>query len=831
LCKTQIICGLWHGRLWKDSVLLKICPGQSRQVSLSAEVKIEKCEVLTSDRYAAVFTIHAASAETIEDSFCKIGKLGGLEATKSAGMHFLSQLDELWLLIIDNADDPSLDLQSLFPPGDLNRDFAHILVTTRNPDFRQYGFLGSLHLEGLKEQEALQLLLVRADIPSPWDGQTRNTGSRIARALGCLALAIIHAGNCIFRRICDLEDYLSLHSASRSMIQHKRTSKGIQDEESDMVKVVYSTFDLSFNFLLKKQTLKSKDASDLLKIISFYAFERIPVEIFTRAVINRRKAIDQASDGSWASKVRRTIEKYLEPPKMLPSFLRDDYTQLDKYRVTWAISELQSLSLLSYDGRERCFSLHPLVHAWARDSLSTAERSVWASIALNTLMESISLSAGGSGEAEGEFHTEILPHLEACLQEHKIPLSHSITALSNFQIQISKVLQPTLLLIIRDQILHDAKCGFVFADRGKFKKATVHLEMVKNALVRIFGNEDVKTMTAMLGLAQVYWGLGRLEEAITLQRCVVETRSKVSGAEHENTLQAMDQLGRSYWLHGQYQEALTLQNLTTDRMERSIGKSHPHTLAALDNLGVTLGSWHRFEESREVHQRVLAARQKSLGETHLDTLSTMGNLAMALLDLGRLDEARVLMSKVCEERKKQLGKEHPWTLWALCYLAKIHIEMGSLDEAESILDKGIEAAIRSLGEDHLGVLVGRGELARIYARQGKLDDSEELTLSTLKLIESSRGIAHPDCVFGLWKLAQLYELKDNRDKAIQTCQLALERADMRITRNHPLGKKILAMLQTLQSTSSDRSDSTMTGIQTQEVRVKPEFGVRHQQTW
>jgi hypothetical protein len=77
-------------------------------------------------RYWAIFTIRATSAETAKDSFARIGKIGGLEDTESAGKYWLSQLEEPWLLIIDNADNPDLELTGFFPEGDR----GHILITT-----------------------------------------------------------------------------------------------------------------------------------------------------------------------------------------------------------------------------------------------------------------------------------------------------------------------------------------------------------------------------------------------------------------------------------------------------------------------------------------------------------------------------------------------------------------------------------------------------------------------------------------------------------------------------------------------------------------------------
>lgn len=412
-----------------------------------------------------------------------------------------------------------MDLESLFPSSEV----AHILITTRCPDFRAHGSLGALELKGLREDEALQLLLTKADIPGPWDMPTREAGNLITKTLGYLALAIIQAGNCIYRRICDLSDYLNLHSATRNTLLKKRVSSKNQDEHDNIVQAVYSSFDVSLNILLKRPNIRRHDASDLLKVICSFHFEHIPLELFSRAVGNRIRSLEASTPTSISDKLRKHLLHRFEPPKLLPNFLRGENGQLDKYRINWAIGELQSLSLIDFDGRY--ISLHPLVHAWARDTLGAQERGVWAYIAQNTLLEAISLPPIGSSEMDGEFHRDILPHLEVCLAEHGNPISETVASLRGFRMQAAKLFQPTVLLMLRDEVQNAAKCGWIFAERGNFEKASTHLVMVKRVLIEALGEQNERTQTAMLGLAGVYWGLGRLEEAIALQDTVVRTRT------------------------------------------------------------------------------------------------------------------------------------------------------------------------------------------------------------------------------------------------------------------------------------------------------------------
>lgn len=734
--------------------------------------------------YTAVFTIRAASRETIKESYCRIGQLGGLHPTEDSGRHTLSQQVEPWLLIIDNADDRSLNPRDLFP----HVSGAHILVTTRVRDFRGEGTLGSLELKGLEEPEALQLLLLKAAIPRPWDKGTTAAAELVTKALGYLALALIQAGTCVYRGVCKMDEYLQIHESARPRASSQATKP---DKTNNAVEVVYSTFDISLGLLLKDATMANHDAAELLKIMAFFHFELIPLEAFTRAVANRAKELDAATSGSGQTRLANSIRARLEPPVLLPGFLKGDRGHLDKYRINWAIAELQSLSFIRSDGKY--VSLHPLIHSWARDRLTRQQRRIWSTMALHTLASAFLLPPESTSEADGDFHRDMIPHLRSCLAEvHGNPVSEPAQTMGSFL-----RLQPTLLLLIGRQALMHAKCGYVFAERGSFHEAATHLEITRGLLSRALGDGHQKTTTAALGLAGVYWGLGQLEEAIALQCSVVEIRKRVLGTTNKEALVAMDQLGRSYWLYGQYVEALELQQITSEMMKKTLGDKDPVTLAAVDNLGVTLGAWHRYQESLELHQKVLEARTELLGALHLDTIMTKSNLSMALLDLGRHEEAKTHMTEVHLQRQKRLGKEHPWTLWALCYLIKINIELDLLDEAEEMAEWGTRAAIRSLHDKHLGVFMGQGCMAQIYVLTGRVEEAKALTLKIIEGLEEARGIAHPDCIFAMWKLARISALRGCRDEAIRICERGLERAELRISRRHPLAKSIETLLEAL----------------------------------
>ena len=638
------------------------------------------------------------------------------------------------------------------------------------------------------------LLLRAADTPRPWSASVEAAGKKITDTLGRLALAIVQAGALIMQRICEIQDYLDFYDAFRSKLGSRRSSENPRNDDQ---LTIFATWEHSLNSLESRRTESCSDATQLLSTVAFFHFDHIRVDIFTRALDNRLSSLQDPERPSALERCCRFISARLQPPPILPNFLKQESSRKDPFRVRRALHELRSFSLISYDGQDDSFSLHPVVHSWARDRLDGRKKTIWSQVALNVLAESIQLPPNDVGEKHEDFRRDILVHLDLCLKIRTLEIMDYGAVFGGYKLPLALLLQHSWLFVFRDQVTTAAKCGYVFLERGRFDEAAKIFSMVKEALLQSRGEKDQKTMTVMLALSMTFWGLGRLEEGLALQKKVLNTRTQIYGPDHPDTLSAMDHLGKSYWLNGEYNEALEIQTLAVQRTKAKLSPTHESTLNAMDNLGVTYGSWRRYRESKDIHRKVLASRKKSPGPTHMDTIATMNNLAMALMDLGDLKQAQDLMREVYERRKAKLGREHPWTLWALCNLAKVKSELGLLDEAEDMLTGGIAAAKRSLGEDHLGVLMGVGELARVYARQRRLDESERLTTGMLQRLDESRGSSHPDTVYALSKLAQLYEMQNRIDKAVETCTLARERAEVRLTMKHPLSRDIVSQLERL----------------------------------
>jgi hypothetical protein len=86
-------------------------------------------------------------------------------------------------------------------------------VTTRNPAYKVHRNVGPqfYDFQGLDLGEATQLLLKSSDKPAPWDNGCEERALTITKALGFLALAIVHAGAAIRDKLRSLHNYLDYY--------------------------------------------------------------------------------------------------------------------------------------------------------------------------------------------------------------------------------------------------------------------------------------------------------------------------------------------------------------------------------------------------------------------------------------------------------------------------------------------------------------------------------------------------------------------------------------------------------------------------------------------
>ncbi|KAF8808359.1 hypothetical protein BYT27DRAFT_7005992, partial [Phlegmacium glaucopus] len=108
--------------------------------------------------------VDTSSLESIEMSFKGISTIPaaqvfGVDGSVESALQWISHIQEEWLIVFDNADDPSPEVYMVakfFPPG--NR--GNILITSRNRSMgRIVSFENRIAVNEMEESDAISLLL------------------------------------------------------------------------------------------------------------------------------------------------------------------------------------------------------------------------------------------------------------------------------------------------------------------------------------------------------------------------------------------------------------------------------------------------------------------------------------------------------------------------------------------------------------------------------------------------------------------------------------------------------------------------------------------------
>ncbi|EFY94038.2 hypothetical protein MAA_10501 [Metarhizium robertsii ARSEF 23] len=495
------------------------------------------------ERFWGIFWIDASSRDTAHQGLLEVARILGLGEDTGAVKQWLSNSLQPWLLILDNADDPSMDVSEFFPAG--NR--GTILVTTRNPECKIHATVGSCEYGGMDVEEAITLLLRAAGVEDTDDRASREAAAPVAKILGWLALAIVQACAYVRKGLCRIDEYCDIYSRHREKLLSYRSVQG----QSEYQHTVYTTWEISIEAIKKQPEKCSSHAIELIGIFSFLHYEGIREDIFELAHKNIHNGIVESNN--------ITDLHCTGSPK--------DQPQWDPMVFREAASLLASFSLIKIEEMGRRISMHPLVHVWARDCLSDSmQRQYW------TAASSIVAAAitDGYQVSDYQFRRSLVPHIDSCV------------SLCKDRPFISAFSGP-------GRIYMGIRFAKVFEENGRLLSAFELREKIFEASQRTLGHEHPDTLTAMANLAIIYKDLGRRKEAMELEEKVFEARQRTLGHEHPDTLDAMTNLAISYGGLGRRQEAMELEEKVFEARQRTLGHEHPDTRDALTNLAILKG--------------------------------------------------------------------------------------------------------------------------------------------------------------------------------------------------------------------------------------------------
>ncbi|KAJ7872411.1 hypothetical protein B0H13DRAFT_2553388 [Mycena leptocephala] len=751
-------------------------------------------------RFTKQFFINASSLQTLDTALKNIAIAHKIGTSSEDGLLWLISQREEWMLLFDNADNPSIDLFQFFPEC----THGNIIITSRNPQLAVHGPRSHSRVGDMDEIDAIDLLLLSAVKEKTIE--SAQNASEIVKELSFLPLAIIQAGAYISKFDC-LHRYLSLyrHNRAKLLSQHSAQS------HDDYRWTVYTTWQISFGQL-------SKAAARFLQLCSLLHHDSIPESIF-----------EQAAESAIYSDAQEA-QTLQEARQFLQNFLSVSGTW-DSQQFMDIIAEIQGYSLIDRHNISDTLSIHPLVHSWCRHTLDDEP------IARECMIDIMGMSIRFTDDAY-LFRNGLMSHVDSLIQDQ-------MTIKSVFQEEYARVYfdsgrfseaESLEHLVLEEQkqllgadhpdtLLAMGDLAATYRELGRYQEAERLESIVLEKRKQLLGADHPHTLSAMANLAATYRKLGRcsvqtiqhtvgygylaatyrelgryqeaeplenivlkkrkqllganhpghcwlweiwlshttnLEEAEPLDSIVLEKRKQLLGADHPDKLLAMENLAATYIKLGRYQEAEPLDSIVLEKRKQLLGEDHPDTLR--------LWQIWLYQEAEPLDSIVLEKRKQLLGADHPDTLLAMGNLAATYRKLGRYQEAEPLESIVLEKRKQVLGADHPDTLLAMANLATTYRELGRYQEAEPLEGIVLEKRKQLLGPDHPHTLY---------------QEAEPLESIVLEKRKQLLGADHPETLSAMANLAGTYYELGRYKEAEPLESIVLEKRKLVLGPDHP----------------------------------------------
>jgi tetratricopeptide (TPR) repeat protein len=710
------------------------------RISSSAGVNVANKVHLS---FWGIFWIDASTDETAEMGFATIGGLANKDTTFEAGKHWLANCTKPWLLVIDNADSRDMDVSKYFPAGGR----GHILVTSRNPNTVVHATIGEANFGEMDEEDAITLLLKAAHQPGTDDYKDRTRrelAKPITSALGYLALALIHAGATIRRRLCTLESYLRVYS--REMMSQRSMSTASLSDLS-----IITTYEVPFREIKKCHDLATEDAIEILYIFAFLHFQQIPESIFLNAWTNMQRLglypDEKAPRHLWSYKSQKGQAEAQDNFGHVPNLLSQ--ATWDERRLRDALAILYELSFIYYDNSKQLCWMHPVVHLWARERLPAQEQKYWLDVTTNILAHSVTAEMEPSGRP---YRRILIPHITACLE----PRHNNAQSMNYWDDHI--------------QATKAEKFAAVYAEAGEWKRARDIGQKIFSLRKRTYGLDNSATLKVMSDLGKIYFDLFEVGKCLEIRLGVLNARLKTVGETSPLTFKAMSDLSLTYWLAGDRRKAEALGIKAVHGLAKLLGPEDPDTVTAMFYLARTHLHLGRPHAALNNLKKVLRVRMEFFGPKHPDTLLAMSEMAMTYHSLERLDEAAELAEAVLTTRKQVLGEEHAYTLWAVNDLSKVYTDYGRAEESLDMIQDIMPIVLRTLGYHHIGVHMTKFNLARAFNALGQWHEGEKV----LRWQVGNLIPTHPDFIITVAELARTCKNMGLLDEAEIHYQTALD---------------------------------------------------------
>jgi tetratricopeptide (TPR) repeat protein len=575
-----------------------------------------------------------------------------------------------WLLIFDNADDPSVlarPIPVMITSGSSSGAGAGtpadgtgwlrptkrglVVVTSRVGDPASWGRHARIVPVGpLEDADATQVLLDRA--PHAGDGMQARA---LARRLGGLPLALRTAGSYLGSDAASLTSFRDYEmeldhpqQASRMLTRAPELHASASAREMPI-----RTFEISLDDLSRRGV---PQARLLLRLLSCYASPT-------------------------------PIPRSLLKAESLRGILAPGREADVQHELDHGLQQLKHLSLIEFNSAEssrarlRNVVVHPVIAAASRAHLRAdddplAEAPLIRRLSVDLLASTLGL-LNADQPADWPAFIVYGPHVHALFQTvaDQLDIGH-----------------------LCDLIWTAATTAWAHQSYGSVAEARRLAAAALSKLHRL-PNDDLASLKVQHHLAWFLVLMRQPQEAESIYRTVLAGREQMLGPDDPDTLWTRHELAWVAACQDRWAEAETAYREVLDARLRTLGDDHPDTLMTRHELAWAIANQGQGQEAEQILTAVLDARRRDLGDEHARTLSTRHELAWAIASQGRWAEAEAAYREVLDARRRLLRASHPDILTTTVELAWTIVSQGRNEAALQLYQEVLDARRVILGEE------------------------------------------------------------------------------------------------------------------------------------
>ncbi len=640
--------------------------------------------VTASDRMSLRAAMLAVAADRGAHPVELIAAHNGQRAAADLVWHYLDHSPQPWLLVIDNADDPTL----LEEGGWLRSSpTGTVVVTTRRTGAALWHGATLHHLDVLPLNDAAQVLCDLA----PHAG-TLQEAQAVARRLGCLPLALNLAGSYLSQQLLESWTMSEYHEHLDNDATHLiDQGAGPTAAHRESRHLVSRTWQITLNALA---TRGIPEATTLLRLLSCLSPDPLPLTILSRSAINGA-GLDAVTPPLRGDQVEPALRALLDH----------------------SLAALHQLPTERHGAPTRCVQVHGVLLDSVHAGIPAEDRPAYLHAATHLLHASLPQQHPPVTDAD---HLRLIaPHATALLRY----LDQATTS------------EAVQLAVRIAQQIHEA---------GDYQAAVALTTLAGDTSERLNGADHPDTLAARHQQGDSLRRLGKLHEAETVLRRVHGQRERILGADHPDTLQTAAALSVPFYLLGRPDECLTWMSRAIDGQRRTLGDNHLDTLKSRALVLEFLADTGHIEQFLTDGPATVADCERALGPDHPVTVIAYSNYAYGLLHASTPAAAEAAAHRALDARIRLHGPDHPLVYSAKLVLSWALMLSGSHEQAVTLMREALDGRERLLGQDHPLTIKARVLLAERLAVAGQHGEAQELLADNLANAEGIYGPDDPD---------------------------------------------------------------------------------------